>query len=152
MPDLEYLAPLFGISVYPSAQSAQLALTLTQVADTVGFDFVTAQDHPYNSTFLDTWTLLSVLGATTQHVRLLPDVANLPLRPPAMLAKAAATLDILTGGRLELGLGAGGFWDGIKAWDGPARTPGESVSAVEEAVQVIRLLWSGQHRIKFEGN
>src|SRR5262249_34109304 len=87
----------------------------------------------------------------TERATVFPDVANLPLRPPAVLAKAAASLDLLSGGRLELGLGAGGFWDAVKAWDGPARTPGESVSALEEAIQVIRLLWSGQHGIRYEG-
>ena len=87
----------------------------------------------------------------TERITVFPDVANLPLRPPAMLAKAAATLDILSGGRLELGLGAGGFWEAIAAYDGPVRTPGESVSAIEEAIQVIRLLWSGQHGIRFDG-
>src|SRR5205085_2945841 len=144
-------APLFGISLYPSAQNAQLALTLTQIADDTQLDFVTAQDHPYNSTFLDTWTLLSVLGATTQHVRLLPDVANLPLRPPAMLAKAAATLDILTNGRFEMGLGAGGFWEGVASYGGPTRTPGEAVSALEEAISVIRAVWQAPTSVSFSG-
>jgi len=120
-------------------------------ADELGFDIIGIQDHPYQRRFFDTWTLLTAIATRTAHITVFPDVANVPLRPPAMLAKAAATLDILSDGRLELGLGAGGFWDGIKAYDGPVRTPGESVSAVEEAIQVMRLLWSGQHGIRFEG-
>src|SRR5205814_6514889 len=91
------------------------------------------------------------IAMRTERITVFPDVANVPLRPPAVMAKAAAKLDILSGGRLELGLGAGGFWDAIKAYGGPARTPGESVSALEEAIQVIRLLWSGQHGIRFDG-
>jgi len=70
-----------------------------------------------------TWTLLSMVAATTSRVGLFPDVANLPLRPPAVLAKAAASLDVLSGGRFELGLGAGGFWDAIEAFGGPRRSP-----------------------------
>ena len=70
------------------------------------------QDHPYNRRHLDTFSLLAFLAARTERVRLFPDVANLPLRHPAMLAKAAATIDVLSGGRFELGLGAGAFWDG----------------------------------------
>src|SRR5207247_9731539 len=101
-------------------------------------------DHPCDGGFLDTWTLLSGLGAVTSNVRLFPNVANLPLRPPAMLAKAAATLDIITGGRVELGLGAGAFWEGIAAYGGPRRTPGEAFQALEEAIQIMRLVWGSQ--------
>ena len=52
------------------------------------------------------------------------NVLSLPLRPPAVLARAAASLDLLSGGRFELGLGAGAFWDAIEAMGGPRRTPG----------------------------
>ena len=58
-----------------------------------------------------------------------------------MLARAVASLDILSGGRAELGLGAGAFWDAIAALGGPRRTPRESVEALEEAIDVIRALW-----------
>src|SRR5205823_8805294 len=124
---------------------------LAALADELGYDLIGVQDHPYQRRFFDTWTLLTAIAMRTERITVFPDVANLPLRPPAMLAKAAATLDILSGGRLELGLGAGGFWNGIKAYDGPMRTPGESVSAVEEAIKVMRFLWSGQHGIRFDG-
>src|SRR6266550_9353216 len=148
---MDYGQPVrFGVFITPEATDRPVRQAA--LADELGFDIAGVQDHPYQRRFYDTWTLLTAMAMRTQRIALFPDVANLPLRPPAMLAKAAATLDLLSGGRLELGLGAGGFWNGIKAWDGPARTPGESVSAVEEAVQVIRLLWSGQHGIKFEGN
>ena len=147
---MDYGQPVrFGVFITPEATDRPLQQAA--LADELGFDIAGVQDHPYQRRFYDTWTLLTAMAMRTERITLFPDVANLPLRPPAMLAKAAATLDLLSGGRLELGLGAGGFWDAIKAWDGPARTPGESVSAVEEAVQVMRLLWSGQHGIKFEG-
>jgi len=87
----------------------------------------------------------------TRRISVFPDVISLPLRPPAMLAKAAASLDLLSGGRFELGLGAGAFWDPIAAMGGPRRTPGESVRALEEAIQVIRLMWSGERSIRFRG-
>jgi alkanesulfonate monooxygenase SsuD/methylene tetrahydromethanopterin reductase-like flavin-dependent oxidoreductase (luciferase family) len=147
---MDYGRPVrFGVFVTPLATEEPLRLGV--LADELGFDLLGIQDHPYQRRFFDTWTLLTAIAMRTERISLFPDVANLPLRPPAMLAKAAASLDILSGGRLELGLGAGGFWDAIVAYGGPRRTPAESVSAVEEAIQVIRLLWSGQHGIRYEG-
>ena len=84
-----------------------------------------------------------MIAATTSRIGLFPDVANLPLRPPALLAKAAASIDVLSGGRFELGLGAGGFWDAIEAYGGPRRSPGVALEALAEAIEVIRLLWNG---------
>jgi alkanesulfonate monooxygenase SsuD/methylene tetrahydromethanopterin reductase-like flavin-dependent oxidoreductase (luciferase family) len=141
MADSPRLAPQFGGNIDPGARRWDLARSLAQLADRAGLDFIGIQDHPYNPNFLDTWTLLTALGVLTERVRLLPNVLNLPLRPPALLAKAAASLDVLTGGRVELGLGAGGFWDGIAAYGGPRRTPGEAVAALDEALGVIRALW-----------
>lgn len=147
---MDYGQPVrFGVFITPEA--TQRPLELAVLADELGFDVIGIQDHPYQRRFFDTWTLLSAIAMRTDRITVFPDVINLPLRPPAVLAKAAATLDILSGGRLELGLGAGGFWDAIRAWGGPVRTPSESVSALEEAIQVIRLMWSGQHGIRFEG-
>src|SRR5437773_10968044 len=147
---MDYRQPVrFGVFVTPVATEDPMRQAIA--ADEFGFDVIGIQDHPYQRRFFDTWTLLTAIAMRTARISLFPDVANVPLRPPAMLAKAAATLDILSGGRLELGLGAGGFWEAIGAYDGPVRTPGESVSAIEEAIQVIRLLWSGQHGIRFDG-
>ncbi|HXL78066.1 MAG TPA: LLM class flavin-dependent oxidoreductase, partial [Candidatus Eisenbacteria bacterium] len=141
---MDYGRPVtFGHFVIPDATQPIRALELAIAADHAGIDLIGIQDHPYQHRFHDTWTLLSVVAARTSRVTVFPDVANLPLRPPAMLAKAAATLDLLSNGRVELGLGAGGFWPAIGAMGGPVRTAGESVSAVEEAIEVIRLVWSG---------
>jgi Luciferase-like monooxygenase len=81
------------------------------------------QDHPYQRRYLETWSLIADLIARTDRVRFFPDVANLPLRFPAMIAKRAATLDVLSGGRFELGLGAGAFWEAIGAMGGPFELP-----------------------------
>jgi alkanesulfonate monooxygenase SsuD/methylene tetrahydromethanopterin reductase-like flavin-dependent oxidoreductase (luciferase family) len=149
---MDYGQPVrFGVFLTPQAADVQVTLTLSALADELGFDLIGVQDHTYQWRFVDTWTLLTAIAMRTQKVQVFPDVANVPLRPPAVLAKAAATLDLLTGGRVELGLGAGGFWEAIKAVGGPVRTPGESVSALEEAIQVIRLMWSGERNVHFDG-
>ncbi|MGA8046250.1 MAG: LLM class flavin-dependent oxidoreductase [Dermatophilaceae bacterium] len=133
----------FGIFPTPDASAAQHVVELTRVAEVEGLDLVSIQDHPYQRRHLDTWTLLSYLGAATTSIRLAPNVVCLPLRPPAVLAKSAATLDVLTSGRVELGLGTGAFWDGIVAAGGPRRSPGESVEALAEAIGIIREFWAG---------
>ena len=140
----------FGVFLTPSAHPTR-PLELARLADELGFDYVGVQDHPYQRRFHDTWTLLTAIAMSTRRISVFPDVTSLPLRPPAVLAKAAATLDQLSGGRLELGLGAGAFWDAIAAMGGPRRTPGESIEALEEAIQVIRLMWSDQPAVRFSG-
>jgi alkanesulfonate monooxygenase SsuD/methylene tetrahydromethanopterin reductase-like flavin-dependent oxidoreductase (luciferase family) len=149
---MDYGQPVrFGVFLTPQAADVQLTLKLSALADELGFDLIGVQDHTYQWRFVDTWTLLTAIAMRTQKIQVFPDVANVPLRPPAVLAKAAATLDLLTRGRVELGLGAGGFWEAIKAVGGPVRTPGESVYALEEAIQVIRLMWSGERNVRFDG-
>jgi alkanesulfonate monooxygenase SsuD/methylene tetrahydromethanopterin reductase-like flavin-dependent oxidoreductase (luciferase family)/hemerythrin-like domain-containing protein len=141
----------FGIFPSPDADRADDVLAMSEAADVGGLDLVTIQDHPYQARHLDAWTLLSVIGARTTSVRVAPNVANLPLRPPVVLARSVATLDRLTGGRVELGLGTGAFWDAIAAAGGPRRSPGEAVEALMEAIGVIRGLWSGQGSVRLDG-
>lgn len=140
-----------GIFPSPDAGDPQRSVELSVVADTSGIGLVSIQDHPYNKGHLDTWTLLTWIAARTTSVSLAPNVANLPLRPPVVLARSVATLDLLSGGRAELGLGAGGFWDAIAAAGGPRRTPGEAVEALAEGIDVIRQVWRGSGSVRVEG-
>ena len=139
----------FGYFLIPNADAP--LLSQAQEAERLGLDYVAVQDHPYQRRFVDTWTLLSMIAATTSRIGLFPDVANLPLRPPAVLAKAAASIDVLSGGRFELGLGAGGFWDAIEAYGGPRHNPGDALDALAEAIEVIRKVWSGERNLRFDG-
>jgi alkanesulfonate monooxygenase SsuD/methylene tetrahydromethanopterin reductase-like flavin-dependent oxidoreductase (luciferase family) len=107
-------------------------------AERTGFELVGIQDHPYQRRFLDTFALIADLLARTSRLRFFPDVASLPMRPPTMLAKAAASLDVMSGGRFELGLGAGNFWDAVAGMGGPRRASGERGAALEEAIDLIR--------------
>lgn len=130
--------PLFGISVTPYAESYPQIVEQVMAAERAGLDIVGIQDHPYQRRFLDTYALIGDLLARTQRLRFFPDVTSLPMRPPAMIAKAAASLDVMSGGRFELGLGAGGFWDAVEGMGGTRRERGERLAALEEALDIIR--------------
>jgi alkanesulfonate monooxygenase SsuD/methylene tetrahydromethanopterin reductase-like flavin-dependent oxidoreductase (luciferase family) len=143
--------PEIGIFLVPGAEDHEATITQAIAADEAGLDYVAVQDHPYQRRFLDTWTLLAYLAARTQRIRLVPDVLNLPLRLPSVVAKSAASLELLSGGRLELGIGAGAFWDAVEAFGGPRRTPKESVDALEEAIAIMRACWSGERSVTVEG-
>lgn len=132
----------FGAFVTPDATQHEAVIALAQLADALGLDLLGVQDHPYQPRLLDTWALLAALAGQTTRIRLVPDVLNLALRPPAVLARAAASLDILSGGRVELGLGAGAFPDGVAAMGGPRRSPQRAVAALGEAIAVLRALWT----------
>jgi alkanesulfonate monooxygenase SsuD/methylene tetrahydromethanopterin reductase-like flavin-dependent oxidoreductase (luciferase family) len=130
--------PLFGISVTPYADAYAEIVAQVMAAEHAGLDLVGIQDHPYQRRFLDTFALIGDLLARTRRLRFFPDVASLPMRPPAMIAKAAASLDVMSGGRFELGLGAGTFWDAVAGMGGVRRERGERLAALEEAIAIIR--------------
>ena len=141
----------FGLFPSPDAARAHHVLELAAVAEVSGLDLLTVQDHPYQARHLDAWTLLSVVAARTSTLRVAPNVANLPLRNPVVLAGSVASLDLLSGGRVELGIGAGGFFDPVVAAGGVRLTPGQAVDALEEAIGVIRAMWSGAGSVRLEG-
>src|SRR3954463_956140 len=110
------MEPLFGVFPVPDAERQDAVVEQVLLADRLGLDLVGIQAPPSQPRPLAAWTLLPSLAGRPERVRFFPDVATLPLRHPALLAKSAATLDRLSGGRVELGLGAGAFWEGIGAW------------------------------------
>jgi alkanesulfonate monooxygenase SsuD/methylene tetrahydromethanopterin reductase-like flavin-dependent oxidoreductase (luciferase family) len=142
----------FGYFLIPDAEDPEGVLETARLADQLGYDLLAVQDHPYQPAHLDTLALLGVILAQTERIRVFQDVGNLPLRPPATFAKAAATLDLLSDGRFEAGLGAGGFLDAAQAMGAPARTPGQSLEALEEAIVVLRAWWSTTGVLRFHGH
>jgi alkanesulfonate monooxygenase SsuD/methylene tetrahydromethanopterin reductase-like flavin-dependent oxidoreductase (luciferase family) len=134
----------FGFFLDPSTGNPARTLEIARILDELRFDLIGIQDHPYQAKHFDALALIAFILGQTEQIRVFPDVANLPLRPPAMLAKQAATLDQLSDGRFELGLGAGAFWPAIQGMGGPARQPKEALAALREAITLIRAYWSGQ--------
>jgi alkanesulfonate monooxygenase SsuD/methylene tetrahydromethanopterin reductase-like flavin-dependent oxidoreductase (luciferase family) len=135
-----------GILLIPSAEHAQRTVDTCPAAEGAGLDLVAIQDHPYQRRYLDTWTLLSYVAGRTERIGLVPGVVNLPPRLSSVLAKSVASLDVLSRGRVELGIGAGAFWEAVAALGGPNRTPKQSVDALTEAIAIIHGFWSGERR------
>jgi alkanesulfonate monooxygenase SsuD/methylene tetrahydromethanopterin reductase-like flavin-dependent oxidoreductase (luciferase family) len=140
----------FGLSLIPSVDSLAENRKLAQAADAMGLDYLAIQDHAYNPEFLDVWTLITYLAAETKRISFFPDVADLQLRPPTMLAKAAASLSVLSGGRIVLGVGGGAFADGIAGMGGVSRSKREMVTFTSEALQVMRQALAGGE-VEFQG-
>lgn len=140
------LTPRFGVFLDPTVGNVHEPFRLAKIADQNGLDLLTIQDHPYQGQYYETWTLLTALAMATEHIHISPNVANLPLRLPSLLAKQAATLDILTGGRVELGLGAGVYWDAIAAYGGPERAPAEAYAAFKDALNILRGMWDNKSK------
>ncbi|MER7245695.1 LLM class flavin-dependent oxidoreductase [Kribbella sp. NPDC000426] len=133
---------VFGTFLTPAVDNPDRVIALAQLTEQVGLDLVSFQDHPYQPRLMDAWTLLAVVAAQTQRIKVTTNVANLPLRHPVVLARSVATLDLITGGRVELGLGAGGFLDAVAANGGPRLTAGQSITALEEAIAIMREVWT----------
>jgi alkanesulfonate monooxygenase SsuD/methylene tetrahydromethanopterin reductase-like flavin-dependent oxidoreductase (luciferase family) len=142
----------FGISVTPYAADHAAIVEQVRTAERSGLDLVGIQDHPYQRRYLDTFALIADLLARTDRLRFFPDVASLPLRGPTMLAKAAASLDVMSGARFELGLGAGTFWDAVAGMGGPRRSNREAADALEEAVPIIRAALDGERVVRGSGS
>jgi alkanesulfonate monooxygenase SsuD/methylene tetrahydromethanopterin reductase-like flavin-dependent oxidoreductase (luciferase family) len=133
----------FGVNLDPDARAFAETARLARRAADGGLDYLAVQDHPYQPGHLDAWTLISYLAAGTDRITFLTDVADLQLRPPTMLAKAAASLGVLTGGRIQLGVGGGAFPQGIASMGVVPRRGAEMVSYTEESLRVMREALSG---------
>lgn len=141
----------FGVSLTPTTD-VEANRAFAVAAEDGGLDLIGIQDHPYVAGFLDTFVVAGDVLANTSRISVFPDVANLPLRPPAVLAKTAAALDIISGGRFELALGAGGYWDAITRMGVPKRTSREANLALREAVTILRSLWTpGPRSVDVDG-
>jgi alkanesulfonate monooxygenase SsuD/methylene tetrahydromethanopterin reductase-like flavin-dependent oxidoreductase (luciferase family) len=115
-----------------------------------------------NGAALEAWTLLAALAAQTSRLRLGVIVTSNRLRPPAVLAKMAATVDVIAGGRLVFGIGAGGseqadpvYRDIIHreydAYGIDVVTPGEALAALAEACTIVKRLWGEDQPFDFDG-
>jgi probable F420-dependent oxidoreductase len=135
--------------VVATGGSREAALRAARDAEALGYDSIWAGDHiSFHIPILESLTLLSFLAAATERITLGTAVYLMPLRPPALIAKITSTLDVLSGGRLTLGIGVGGeFPPEFEASGVPVAQRG---SRTDEAIEVVRRLWT-EDRVEHHG-
>jgi F420-dependent oxidoreductase-like protein len=141
-----------------SAEAFEAVKAKTQWAEDHGFVWFSVLDHMIqipqgapDEPVLEGWTVLAALAAVTSRIRLATLCTAVGYRNPAHLAKIAATVDVISGGRLTLGIGAGFFEDEYKqyGWEFPPR-PATRIRQMEEAVRLILKMWT-EPRTTFHG-
>jgi alkanesulfonate monooxygenase SsuD/methylene tetrahydromethanopterin reductase-like flavin-dependent oxidoreductase (luciferase family) len=134
---------IFGVGVPASAAPGDDPAGLAAEAERLGFDFVSAADHPSGpGPSFETTVLLTWIAARTSRIGIASRVLAVPFRRPAMVAKLATTLDLLSGGRFILGLGAGHSDSEIAALGAPPLSPAGKIEGLAEALQIIRGAWT----------
>ena len=126
-------------------QSFEGALAIAQAAEKAGFEGVSFSDRPHDPV-LEGWTLATAVAARTERIRVFHTTLNVPYRFASVLAKEAAALDIISGGRLDLCLGAGGdanrpLYDSIGV---PLAAPGERLTDLVDAIAIMRGMWANE--------
>ena len=152
MPDRNVLFGA-GLGAWNGADAATAAesVRLITQADRDGLDLFTVADHPYFGAKLDAYALVSFLLGQTERIAGMVTVTNLPSRPAPVLARTITSLSTLTGGRILLGIGAGGIWDMIEKLGVPRLDGGSAVRAMAEAITLIRALSGGGEPVTFDG-
>jgi F420-dependent oxidoreductase-like protein len=142
----------FGIQTAQQDVNFEQLLMAWQNADALGFDSAYVFDHfmpilgsDTDGPCLEGWTLLTALALRTHVLQVGTLVTGNTYRNPALLAKMATTVDILTGGRVVLGIGAAWFEREHEAYGFPFYTAKERAERLDEALQVITKLWTEDH-------
>jgi alkanesulfonate monooxygenase SsuD/methylene tetrahydromethanopterin reductase-like flavin-dependent oxidoreductase (luciferase family) len=142
---------LFGFGSHRGIGEAPELLDMAQQADRDGLDLFSLSDHPYLGERLDAYATIGFVLGRTQRLAGFANVTNLPTRPAPMLARTVTTLSALSGGRIVLGMGAGGLWDRISDMGVPRLSPGEAVDAFEEAIVLVKMLGGGGPPVTYQG-
>jgi alkanesulfonate monooxygenase SsuD/methylene tetrahydromethanopterin reductase-like flavin-dependent oxidoreductase (luciferase family) len=132
----------FAVRIHQSGWTYAQLETVWAEAERLGYDAASLYDV-LAAPGPECWTALTALTRATQRIVAVPLVLSGPYRHPAVVAKMAATLDELSGGRVILGLGAGGSGDDANAFGVPWPPAGQRIAALDEAVGVMRMLWRG---------
>ena len=142
---------VFGFGAHTEVAGGPEFLRVVAAADQAGLDLFSVSDHPYLGDRLDAYAQSGFVLGRTEQIAGLVNVTNLPTRPAPMLARTVTSLSALSGGRVVLGMGAGGRWDRIADLGVPPLSPGAAVEAFEEAIVLVRKLSGGGDPVSHTG-
>lgn len=142
---------VFGFGAHSVVDDGPELLRMAQQADRDGLDLFSLSDHPYIGARLDAYATIGFILGRTQHLAGFANVTNLPTRPAPLLARTVTSLSALSGGRVVLGMGAGGLWDRIADMGVQRLSPGEAVNAFEEAIVLVKMLSGGGPPVTYHG-
>lgn len=142
---------VFGFGAHTGVDDVAELLRFAQQADRDGLDVFSLSDHPYIGGRLDAYASIGFVLGRTQHIAGFANVTNLPTRPAPMLARTVTSLSALSGGRVVLGMGAGGLWDRIADMGVPRLSAGDAVDAFEEAIVLVKALSGGGPPVTIRG-
>jgi alkanesulfonate monooxygenase SsuD/methylene tetrahydromethanopterin reductase-like flavin-dependent oxidoreductase (luciferase family) len=142
---------IFGFGAHSGIDDGPELLRMAQQADRDGLDLLSLSDHPYIGGRLDAYATIGFILGRTQHLSGFANVTNLPTRPAPMLARTVTSLSALSGGRIVLGMGAGGLWDRISDMGVPRLSPADAVDAFEEAIILVKMLSGGGPPVTYRG-
>ena len=143
----------FGVNLGPTGDWPAM-LAAAQTADTLGFDAVGFLDHYHTDKlewpFIAGWSAYGALALATSRIHLVPQVIDRLNYLPGVLAKESATLAIISGGRFELGIGAGDYFQEARAWGLTVPDAAARIGGLKETVIALRHIWGGD-KVTFEG-
>ncbi|GAB3974735.1 LLM class flavin-dependent oxidoreductase [Actinoallomurus acanthiterrae] len=142
---------VFGFGAHSGIEDGPELLRMAEQADRDGLDIFSLSDHPYIGGRLDAYASIGFVLGRTRRLAAFANVTNLPTRPAPMLARTVTSLSALSGGRIVLGMGAGGLWDRIADMGVPRLSPADAVDAFEEAITLVKTLSGGGPPVTYQG-
>ena len=142
---------LFGLGLESGVHQVSEMLRHARLADDAGLDVVSLSDHPYFAERLDAYAALGFVLGATSNITGAVIMTNLLSRPAPILARTITGLSTISGGRVVLGMGAGGMQEEMDALGVPRLSPAARIRALEEAILVVRALSGGGDPVTFDG-
>lgn len=153
------LTPVFGVFIPQgwkmeyagygtSTDQWRRSVEIAQLAERVGLDSVWVYDHfhnvpkPAHESVFECWTMMAAISQVTSTIRLGQMVGCNLYRPPTLLAKITSTLDVISGGRLDWGIGAGWYENECRGYGYAFPTPKERIGMLREAVEIVTSMWT----------